>query len=512
MELTRESHTDASRRWEHGLLLLALLLGTLLRLPGFQRSLWLDEVISVQTAALAPQQVVEAARRDDTHPPGYYLLLSLWQRALPGDDGARGLSLVLSLAAVLAAAAVARELAGGGRASAWAGPAAGLLVAVSPGTVWIGYEARSFALLALLLTLAWLGALRVLAGRGRSGAVLLALSSAGALWTHYYAAVAAAGLLAFTLCAPAARQRKALVLLAAGAGALLFAPWIPSLLEQLERVRRATADGRAAVSLTPYWLGTRWIGHHLLSAGPWGSAPAAVGLGLVLGLRALRLRWVTDPPGSAPLGAGDAHPWIRPVLALVTAYVLGVLCFGLVGGFVGRRYTGFLSVAYAVLAALLLTRVPPRLARALLLGLALGAAWHALEAAFRAERQDWSGAAARVEALADPSQAVGVWPAWDGPCLRRNLPAAYQPAVLELGAWRPDPSGVRRARLDASQLPQITALLREQRQFVFVVDGREDRDGPDAGPPLLRRHLASLGFAQSERVELRGLALEVWRR
>lgn len=133
--------------------------------------------------ATAPAtRFVELLARD-VHPPGYYLLLSLWTRAAGTSEIAlRTPSVVAGTATVVAVFAFGRKLCG-----ARAGLLAAALLALSPFHVFYSQEARSYALLTLLVVVSshalviWLGE----SSRGHA-AVWTALTLL-ALSTHYIA-------------------------------------------------------------------------------------------------------------------------------------------------------------------------------------------------------------------------------------------------------------------------------------------------------------------------------------
>jgi uncharacterized membrane protein len=252
-----------------GLLVLALAV----RLPALERSLWLDECFSIEMAAQPPADLARVLREHDTHPPGYYLALRAWLDLAPStppasDLWARGFSLLANLLHVLLLGLVARRLLG--TRAGWVAAAFG---AVSGELAWPGTEVRSFALAALLLTLAWLLALEALE-RGRLGLyALAAVSLAGAGWTFYYAAVGAVALGAFFVALRPPTRRLAGLLGAGALAGLSLLPWLPSLSAQApglnaarpaRRTSRSTrmgcCTGGSTSTSSPSALGSGWEG------------------------------------------------------------------------------------------------------------------------------------------------------------------------------------------------------------------------------------------------------------
>lgn len=492
-----------ARTWLAGVALVALLV----RVPALGRSLWFDEVYSLDMAARPVGDLLEAVRRGDTHPPGYYLLLRVWLGLVPGDLGARVLSLLLGLAHVAALGVVTARL-GGRRVGWWAA----LLAAASPALSWTAYEVRSFALFALLATCAWATLEGVLARGGAWRCALVGLLTAAALYTFYYAAIVVLGLAAYALARPAPWGRRLGAAAGAAVGALLFAPWLPVLADQLERVRDVVGPGRGAARLDAKFLLDRWLWQHLVIAAPWGAWLALGGLG-VLGVLVLRERRRGAPPPSPPPvpPARPARSALAAVLALAGAFVLGVLVFALVGGVISRRYVTFLSGVWCVAAALLVERLPPRWARATLAVLVLGGFLQALGTALRGPREDWRGAAAVVRDGAGPLARVAVWPAHAGACARHY---ADGHGALAQAVGLPDelpPAG------SASPGPALEARLavwlagRDELWLVRVDrdDGREERD---PGQVALAAYVEAQGWTPRPRRTFAGVEVLAWLR
>ncbi|HKP91096.1 MAG TPA: glycosyltransferase family 39 protein, partial [Thermoleophilaceae bacterium] len=142
------------------------------------QSYWLDEAFTARIVRGDLGGMLDGVRQSESTPPLYYALAWLWERVFGWHEaGLRSLSALFGVATVPAAYAAARAA----FASERAGLIAAALFAVNPYLVWYSQEARAYALLVLLCTvaLAYLLAERPV-GWG--------VASALALATHYFAA------------------------------------------------------------------------------------------------------------------------------------------------------------------------------------------------------------------------------------------------------------------------------------------------------------------------------------
>lgn len=204
-----------------------VLVGVALRMTS-RSDLWLDEALSVNIAHLPLGEMFDALRRDG-HPPLYYLLLHAWTGAFgTGDEAARSLSGVLSVATLPLLWFAGRR---------YGGPATGLvalvLLATNPFAIRYGTEARMYALVTLLVVAGWL-ALRTSLERSSNGALAGVGVVAGLLLlTHYWSfyLVAAVALVLMWLWRRGHPRARA-ALLALVVGCLLFVPWLPAFLSQ----------------------------------------------------------------------------------------------------------------------------------------------------------------------------------------------------------------------------------------------------------------------------------------
>ncbi len=232
----------APLRWNRTALTLAVMAmaaGGALRLVA-PSPLWLDEALSVNIARLDFPQMVEALRHDG-HPALYYLLLGWWIDAFGHSDVAvRSLSAVFSLASVWVLYRIA------GRYGATTAQVTLLIAAASPFLIRYATEARMYTLLVLLCCLGWLCVERAVERPSPVRLVLLALTAATLVHTHYwsfYLIGAALIVVAYNIAfgddnrAVAVRVGAAVV---AGSATLLV--WFSVLLEQLRTTGTPWAD------------------------------------------------------------------------------------------------------------------------------------------------------------------------------------------------------------------------------------------------------------------------------
>ncbi len=210
--------------------------------------LWLDEA---QTVALVEQGVADLPEslRSDGHPPLFYALLAGWKAVLgDGDLALRALSGLISVATAVAVTGFV-----GRRYGRHAALATAVVVATNPFLIRYGSEVRMYALFTALVAAAWWSADRLRRDGGRAPFVATALLGAACLYTHYWALMvaAAAGIAALVTWrrGDAGSRRVVGALVVSG---LLFVPWLPVLLEQLERTGTpwATTPSPASIALS----------------------------------------------------------------------------------------------------------------------------------------------------------------------------------------------------------------------------------------------------------------------
>jgi mannosyltransferase len=214
------------RRWSVPALLVALVgLSLVLRSSQLGQGFWIDEGISVGVAHHHWWSIPHVLRQDGS-PPGYYMLLGLWIRAFGDSEReTHALSLLFALASIPLAYAAARSI-----FDRLTGVVAAVLVAFTPYFTYYGQETRMYALegfLSLLAVLAYVNG--VLRGR-RWWAAALVPTLALMVYSHNWALFFCLALAVATVLYGRDHLRTfGLVVLGV---AILYAPWLPTLLTQ----------------------------------------------------------------------------------------------------------------------------------------------------------------------------------------------------------------------------------------------------------------------------------------
>jgi 4-amino-4-deoxy-L-arabinose transferase-like glycosyltransferase len=335
-------HTGRSRGpW--AIAAIVLLIAAEARFGGLgHRSIWFDEAFSVYIARHAIKDILVLLPYSDTHPPVYYSLLGGWTRLFGSSETAvRGLSALASFLTVPVLYAFAQPFAGGEVALA----AAALLAGSAFATV-AGQEARMYALLGLLVLLSWSALCLALRNRKTWSWVAYVVGSALMVHTHYLGFLVLGSQVLYVI--PSARgDRRTLLaaVLAWGAVALLFLPWLPAFLTQVSSGRidptfRKPAGVRGLFDLlAQFGFGGELLGtggyHHDGVLPLWQEALVVLPVAALLAAGAYRLR------GRAAWCL--LCYWAGPIaLALLLSTKRNVFY---------ARYFSFLAPAFAVLLA-----------------------------------------------------------------------------------------------------------------------------------------------------------------
>jgi mannosyltransferase len=205
-----------------------------------------DEVVTTSRVLRGSfWHAMDAVGFSESAPPLYYVLAWLWtQFAGSGEFGLRSFSALAGVMTVPFAYLLAVEL--GGRRT---GIAAAALVAVNPMLIWYSQEARGYALMVLLTTIAALYFVRALDRGQRRNYRGWGIASALALATHYFAIFPIA-LEALWLLRRRGREAMAGLWIVVGMGLLLAPLAIHQMLQ-----------GHAE------WISDRTLGHRLWETG-----------------------------------------------------------------------------------------------------------------------------------------------------------------------------------------------------------------------------------------------------
>ena len=292
------------------LFVVALTLASLvLRTGQLSFHYWIDETISIGIAS-HPLSMLPALLRQDGSPPLYYALLHVWI----GIFGSREVATHLLSLCFATIAIPVSYLAAGNLFGRRTGVFAAVLAAGLPFLTDYGQETRMYALTALESLVVSLAFVRAFVDRRRRWLPVFSVSLAAMLYTHNWALFfTLAAVLAFAGCAMASpRPRKALWrdgLLAFGAAALIFLPWLPTLLYQARHTGAPWAVAPVLWSLTQ--------GLYFVAGG----RGVAVALALAAGAGLVALRGNGSPRTSAAQSPSERR-------ILVSAASLAVLSFG----------------------------------------------------------------------------------------------------------------------------------------------------------------------------------------
>ncbi len=276
-------------RWASAALLgLICLLSLWFRTRVLGAGFWIDEGISVGIAHHSLTSIPHLLRQDGS-PPLYYLLLHVWIGWFGDSERAtHTLSLIFALACIPLAYWVARSLFG-----ALVGWVCAGLAAVDPYLTYYAQETRMYTMVACLsFVVAGSYVQGVLHGRRRYLPVL-AVSLDLILYTHNWGLFLCFGFGVATLLCARDRLREAAI--AGGVTALLYVPWLSTLLNQSKHTGApwAIAPSFHALLLAP--------GAVLSGDGPFMAFVLAGGTGLAA---IVRLR--SDPVRRTVLALGVA--------------------------------------------------------------------------------------------------------------------------------------------------------------------------------------------------------------
>ncbi|HEY3183149.1 MAG TPA: glycosyltransferase family 39 protein [Gaiellaceae bacterium] len=215
-------------RWATPALLVALTaVSVVLRTRIIDGGFWIDEGLSVGIAH-HPFVDIPGLLKQDGSPPLYYLLLHVWMSSFGDSETAtHTLSLLFALACIPAAWWAGATLFG--RTTGWICAA---LAAIDPYLTNYGQETRMYTVLAFLSILATLAYVRGVVDGDKRWLPLLVAALTAMLYTHNWALFYAVALAVATMFFARAHAREALM--AGGATLLLFAPWLPTLLDQAQ--------------------------------------------------------------------------------------------------------------------------------------------------------------------------------------------------------------------------------------------------------------------------------------
>lgn len=212
-----DSATSDARSY-NPLLVALVALALALRLPGFNESLWYDELWSTRVV-LSSVEALMRVIATDPHPPFYSVVMFIWIRIFGDSEiSVRMLPLICGLLTIVLTARLAAAY-GGARAA----PVAALILAIAPTHIWYSQEARQYSLLLLLLTSCTWAFHKIRQSHARRWYAAYAILALCLVLTHYFAI---AYVFAFTLLALPDRRARTRMLSIVGAIACVLATYL----------------------------------------------------------------------------------------------------------------------------------------------------------------------------------------------------------------------------------------------------------------------------------------------
>jgi 4-amino-4-deoxy-L-arabinose transferase-like glycosyltransferase len=354
----RASGDRADRRWRGNWLLLAvMLLAGVLRLHDIDANdVWVDEANSILTAKQPGSVILDMLKRDSS-PPLYYFLLRLWM-GIAGDRPA-ALRLPSTLFSLLLVALVYdigfREFSR--RVGLWAA----FLVAISPSQVFYSQQTRMYTLLPLLaLAACWFLVSYLRDGKLRNFWLSI-LATAAALYTHNFAVYIPLVHAVLVLGSGQFLHRFRMWILAAAFLLIAFAPWIPTLLLQLDNsdhyawyLKRWEQDGLLGAvmnSLRSYGPAGSMVMYARAGAIEWYGVPAIIAAGFAV--------WGTIAIARGRREAGQPSALWLPAACVVPIAASLLVSSTLTPHYVPGRVDQMMFPCFALLAAVGLAAIKP---------------------------------------------------------------------------------------------------------------------------------------------------------
>ncbi len=329
-------------------LVVLIAISAYVRTRAISGSFWMDEGLSVGIASHPLTDIPGVLRRDGS-PPLYYMLLHVWMDGFGRSETAvHWLSLTAALLCIPSAMWAGWSLWG-----KRAGYVGAVVCALLPFLTAYGEEARMYALMALFALLAAACFVHAFVYRRRGYLIGFAVLQAAMLYTHSWGiffGVGAALALIPVLRASTADDRGRIVkdaLLAFGGAAILYLPWVPTLLYQASHTGAPWANKpRLGV---PIQIARDVLGGY----GPAIAVLLGAGFGLALALRARRERerlsvWVLVTIPAVTLGLAWLLSQLSPAWASrYFAAALGPMILLMALGFARARMLGLVALACA---------------------------------------------------------------------------------------------------------------------------------------------------------------------
>jgi uncharacterized membrane protein len=297
--------------WEVGGLILITLVGLALRLAFLgQKSLWLDEAVTLKKVLVEPAVIL--SYYDESHPPLYYLFMHFWVALGQSEVILRLPSAIFGTLALPVLYGLSRD---------WGGPRlaalATALLAVAPLHIWYSQEARMYSMVGWLALVATFCVVRAVRGRGRGYWIGAALAVLAAMYTDYSAIVwLLGGNMAFLILVrrhPQLRLHMRAWCLAHAVLLVAYLPWVPLLWQNVSWVLASIIPPQSHLIAAISFLSPEAEA----SAGVWGFALLLAGA--VVAVLALALTW---RHGASAVTWLEGRPWLGGALWAVFALSL----------------------------------------------------------------------------------------------------------------------------------------------------------------------------------------------
>jgi len=213
--------------------------GLILRFIGLNQSFWLDEAAQVIESERVFAQQIDLA--SDFHPPLYHLLLHFWLKIGNGEIFSRLPEVIMGVVSIFLVYEITRLL----KFSNFSAQLTAFLLAVNPFHIYYSQEVRPYMLFSFLSLLATRFFLT-------GNLIALAIVVSLLVYTNYFAFFL---LLAFPAASLLSGYKKDLnkVLQSFFLAFLIFLPWLPSLMRQLEiGFGNGLPGWKSVVSVSPY--------------------------------------------------------------------------------------------------------------------------------------------------------------------------------------------------------------------------------------------------------------------
>ena len=223
--------------WSFALIVLLAFIARLISL--LKSSIWHDEGFSIMLSGRSPINIWLGSARD-VHPPLYYELLHFWTTVFGKSVLAiRSLSLVAGMLIVALGYQVVYMIIKKRNIALLAS----LLLALNPFLIRYSQEARMYGILGVFLLVAIIGIIKIVNdSKNWAGYILYAIGVSAGLYTHYFTALAVIAFWFYVISIYFGKVKIRLITdwrwwLANIFAALIFLPWVPSMIRQFTRAQ-----------------------------------------------------------------------------------------------------------------------------------------------------------------------------------------------------------------------------------------------------------------------------------